>query len=48
MNELFDFNGDGVLDIGEQYMEYMTFLAVTGGDEEDNDEEDGEDPYPQY
>ena len=38
MDSFFDFNGDGVLDIGERYMEYMTFRAVMG--EEEEDEED--------
>ena len=33
-----DINGDGVLDIGERYMEYMTFRAVMGEDEEDEED----------
>ena len=38
MDSFFDFNGDGVLDIGERYMEYMTFRAVMGEDEEDEED----------
>ena len=38
-NGMFDFNGDGQTDIGEEYMAYRIFEAVTE-ESEDNDEED--------
>lgn len=43
-NKLFDFDGDGKLDPGEQALEYMTFRAVTGADEEEEtDDADSDD-----
>ena len=38
-NGMFDFNGDGVTDIGEEYLAFRIFEAVTGesGDEEDDE-----------
>lgn len=41
-NGMFDFNGDGVTDIGEEYLAYRIFEAVNGdGDpEEDREEEE--------
>ena len=39
-NRLFDLNGDGKMDATERALEYMTFRAVTGADEDDEDMED--------
>ena len=44
-NGMFDFNGDGQMDIGEEFLAYRIYEAVTReseGDEEDltDDEED--------
>lgn len=41
-NGMFDFNGDGVTDIGEEYLAYRIFEAVTGEPEEDGEEEEQE------
>ena len=38
----FDFNNDGKLDAAEQALEFMTFCAVTGEEDSDNDEFDFE------
>ena len=44
-NELFDFNGDGKLDAGEKALEFMTFMDIMEGsdDEEDTNTDDEED-----
>ena len=44
-NELFDFNGDGKLDAGEKALEFMTFMDIMKGsdDEEDTNTDDKED-----
>ena len=39
-NRLFDLNGDGKLDAAEQALEYMSFRAVTGADDDSEDTED--------
>ena len=44
MHDPFDFNKDGQLDASERFIEYMTYCAVMG---EDEDEEDaGDEEYP--
>ena len=41
-NGMFDFNDDGVTDIGEQYLAFIIFEAVTENSEDEEDEgEDG-------
>ena len=39
-NRLFDLNGDGKMDATERALEYMTFRAVTGAEEDEDDMED--------
>lgn len=41
-NKLFDLNGDGQMDASERALEYMTFRAVTGLDEQETVEQDEE------
>lgn len=43
LNKLFDLNRDGKLDAGEKALEYMTFRAVTGEDDSDDDDQNYED-----
>ena len=38
-NGMFDFNGDGITDIGEEYLAYRIFEAVTEESEEEGEEE---------
>ena len=38
---MFDFNGDGVMDIGEEYLAYKIYEAVTE-ESDDSDDEDEE------
>lgn len=40
-NGMFDYNDDGVTDIGEQYLAFRIFEAVT--EESEDGEDDGED-----
>ena len=40
---MFDFNGDGVTDIGEEYLAYQIFEAVT--EESENDDEGEEEQW---
>ena len=35
-----DWNGNGVLDIGDEFMDYMIFREVTGDGKEEADESD--------
>ena len=37
---MFDFNGDGVRDSGEEYLAYKIYEAVTEESEDNEDEED--------
>ena len=37
---MFDFNGNGVMDIGEEYLAYKIYEAVTEELEDNEDEED--------
>lgn len=39
-HKLFDLDRDGQLDAGEMALEYMTFCAVTGDDEQDGEDYD--------
>ena len=39
--DLFDLNGDGELDMGEQFMDYMAFEEVMR-EEDDEEEDEGE------
>ena len=36
----FDFNGDGRVDVGEEFMAYKMYEAVTGDDDDDSEEDD--------
>ncbi len=38
-NGMFDFNGDGVTDIGEEYLAFKIFEAVTEESEDGENEE---------
>ena len=40
LDGLFDFNGDGVTDIGEKFIAFKIYEAVTR--ESENEEDDGE------
>jgi hypothetical protein len=43
-NGMFDFNGDGRMDTGEEFMAYKMYEAVTEESEDtDDDEDDGPD-----
>ena len=37
-NRLFDLNGDGKMDAAERALEYMNFRAVTGADDDVEDD----------
>ncbi len=38
-NGMFDINGDGVSDIGEEFLAFRIFEAVTGESEDEEDDE---------
>ena len=38
-NGMFDFNGDGITDIGEEFIAFKIFEAVTEESEDDEDDE---------
>jgi len=40
---MFDLNGDGEVDMGEEFMAYKMYEDVTGDDDEDDDYADDED-----
>jgi len=40
---MFDLNGDGKVDIGEEFMAYKMYEDVTGDEEDDDDYADDED-----
>lgn len=39
-NKLFDFNGDGKLDAGEKAQEFITFMDITEGSDDDDEKEE--------
>lgn len=39
-NKLFDFNGDGKLDAGEKAQEFITFMDITEGSDDDGEKEE--------
>ena len=41
-NGMFDFNGDGITDIGEEFLAFKIFEAVTEESENNGDEDEGE------
>ena len=43
-NGMFDFNGDGRMDIGEEFLAYKMYEAVT----EESEDTDGEDDDPDW
>lgn len=38
-DDMFDINGDGVIDPGERMLEYMVYRDINGSEDEDEDEE---------
>ncbi len=39
-DDMFDINGDGVIDPGERMLEYMVYRDINGSEDEDEEEDD--------